>query len=233
MAERPKLPPTSGQDPYRNTRPRKAPPPPSASRTRAAPLDDKRAELVRAYVAGEAIPSESPESAPPEGESEPPYMGVPIVPADVARASRTVEIGPDQTIRPRRSWPRAVKDWAETLGHAQKIVLAVIALGGALTAAVTAVYHGGHAVYTWYATRPSAQDLDDKFKACADLVKSKAEKADLATLQAEVADAGTLAGDNWDKQDEINRTVHKDLNRLRPRVPPASMGPKAKGEGRH
>jgi hypothetical protein len=192
--------------------------------------------MVRAYVAGEAMPLSDPpsepppESEPPESESDPPEVETSV--PRFARA-RMVELGPDMTIRPRRTWTQQVKDWAETLGHAQKIVIAVVGIGGALTGVATALYKGGEAAYRWYATRPSAEELDAKFKACGELVKSKADQADVGALRAEVADAGAQAGDNWDKQDEINRHVHGELTRFRKQTPPASLGPKAKAEGRH
>jgi hypothetical protein len=236
MADRPKRPPTGSNDPFRNTRPRIAPPPPlpprPAYRTKPG-LDDKQAEMVRAYVKGEELPDSEPPPSDPEpsfatstredfDSSEPP-----------APSRRMVELTPDMTIRPRRSWPRAVKDWAETLSHAQKIIIGIGAIGSAAWATGTALYKAADATYDWVQTRASSADVAVAVETCVNINKKKADQIALEDLRAEIGDAGARLGETWDKQDEINAHVHKELTRIRPQTPPASLGPKAKAAGKH
>jgi hypothetical protein len=231
MADRPKRPPTGNNEPYRVTRPRIAPPPPLPPRPAyrsQADLDEKRAELVRAYVHGEEIPASDPPSD-PEPSFQSSARDVSSEPPAVPRA-RMVELPPDMTIRPRRSLHQKIKDWSETASHAQKIVVAVFAIG---TTAGPLIYQWAiHPVITWVRTRPSLEEAEAAGKkACFDLLADagKADELALGTLRAELGDAGALQGSNWDKQDEINAHVHKELSRLRLQTPPKPIGPKATG----
>lgn len=229
MADRPKRPPTGSTDKelFRVTRPRIAPPPPLPPRPahRSKPgLDEKQAEMLRAYVNGDEIPA----SEPPPPPSDPDFessLDSNEPPPREPRRRIMVELPPDMTIRPRQSW-------TQKLGHAQKIIIGVVGIGGALTGTSTAVYRGGAAAFRWYASRTSTEDLEAKFSACSELVKSKTDRADLDALRAVVGDAGASNGDNWDKQDAINQHVYKELNRLRLQTPPPPLGPKAKASGR-
>jgi hypothetical protein len=206
----PKRPPTGSDEPFRVTRPRIAPPPPLPPRPRRAPLDEKQAELVRAYVQGEEIPV-----------SEPPPP-----------RARMVELAADMTIRPRRSLHQKLKEWAETISHAQKIIVAVSVIGATVG---PFVYRWTvEPVVVWVRTRASVADAEAAGKkACLALLETKADIAAVDVLREEVGDAGAQLGGTLDKQDEINAHVHKELSRLRPQTPPPSLGPKGKAAGKH
>jgi hypothetical protein len=224
MADRPKRPPTGSNEPFRVTRPRIAPPPPLPPRPARskAGLDDKQAELVRAYVKGEEIPEESDPPSDPDFDSSARDFDSSEPPRPRARM---VELQPDMTIRPRRSLHEKIKDWSDTLSHAQKIIVAIFTIG---TAAGPSIYSWViKPVVEWVRTRSSVAEAEAAGKeACTALLATKANEAAVTVLRAEVADAGVLQGSNWDKQDDINAHVHKELSRIRPQTPPAAIGPK-------
>lgn len=236
MADRPKRPPTGSNEPYRVTRPRIAPPPPLPPRPAhrsKTDLDEKRAELVRAYVHGEEIPASEP---PPPSDPEPSFQSSArdfdpsAPPPGPPPPVRIVKLGPDMTVRPRRSLHQKIKDWAETASHAQKIFVAVVAIG---TPVGTLLYQWAiQPVVTWVRTRASVEYVETAGrKACIEALADagKADESALGALRAEVADAGLLQGSNWDKQDEINAHVSRELSRHRLQTAPAPIGPKAKG----
>jgi hypothetical protein len=214
----PKRPPT-GNEPFRVTRPRIAPPPPLPPRP------------TRAHVQGDEIQvSEPPPPSDPEpsfqssardfGSSEPPPR------------TRMVELAADMTIRPRRSLHQKVKEWAETISHAQKILVAVSVIGATVG---PFVYRWTvEPVVIWVRTRASVADAEAAGKkSCLELLGAKADVAAVDILRGEVADAGAQQGGIWDKQDEINAHVHKELSRIRPQTPPSALGPKGKATGKH
>jgi hypothetical protein len=230
MADRPKRPPTGSNDePFRVTRPRIAPPPPLPPRPHRGGLDEKKAEMLRAYVNGEEIPASD---VPPSSDPEPSFQSSARDDVDASvppRRSprRMVHLPDDMTIRPRRSLHQKIKDWSETFSHAQKIVVAVFTIG---TAAGPLLYQWTiKPVVTWVRTRAS---IEESKKACFDLLADagKADEIAVGALRAEVGDAGVLQGANWDKQDEINAYVSKELSRLRLQTPPKPIGPKATGK---
>ena len=234
MADRPKRPPTGSNDePYRITRPRIAPPPPLPPRpayhSKTEPLDEKRAELVRRYVKGEEIPA----------SDEPPAIEEPSFESsardfEAPDGARIVALSPDMTIRPRRSLHQKIKEWSETASHAQKIIVATFAIGTTVGPFLPIVYQWTlQPLVTWVRTRASVADIEAASKkACLDQLADagKADESALSALRTEVADAGALQGSNWDKQDEINAHVYKELNRLRLQTPPKPIGPKATGK---
>jgi hypothetical protein len=202
----PKRPPTGSNEPFRVTRPRIAPPPPLPPRP--------------------SVRSEPPPSDPePSFESSARDFGSSEPPPPPPR-TRMVELSADMTIRPRRSLHQKLKEWGETISHAQKIIVAISVIGATVG---PFVYRWTvEPVVVWVRTRASVADA----KACLALLETKADVAVVDVLRGEVADAGMQQGGNWDKQDEINANVHKELTRLRPQTPPASLGPKAKASGK-
>ncbi|HMI84881.1 MAG TPA: hypothetical protein VK550_12360 [Polyangiaceae bacterium] len=228
----PKRPPTGSNEPFRVTRPRIAPPPPLPPRPpRGKPtLDDKQAELVRAYVEDESEP-------PPPSDPEPSFQSsardfgssesTPPPPR-----GRMVELAADMTIRPRRSLHQKFKEWGETISHAQKIIVAVSVIGATVGPFVyRSMVEPG---VVWVRTRASVADAEAAGKkACLALLEAKVDVAAVDVLRAEVADAGAQQGGTWDKQDEINAHVHKELSRLRLQTPPPALGPKGKAAGKH
>jgi hypothetical protein len=230
----PKRTPTGRNEPFRVTRPRIAPPPPLPPRPTRA-LDEKQAELVRAYVQGEEVPVSDP---PPPSDPEPSFQssardfGSSEPPPPRPPRARMVELSADMTIRPRRSLHQKLKEWGETISHAQKILVAVSVIGATVG---PFVYRWTvEPVVIWVRTRASVADIEAAGKkACLASLEAKADVAALDILREEVADAGAQQGGTWDKQDEINAHVHKELSRMRPQTPPPALGPKGKATGKH
>lgn len=226
MADRPKRPPPTerNETPFRVTRPRIAPPPPLPPRPAhrsQTELDDK----LLAYVNDEEPPSDPEPSF--QSSARDVDASAPPAPPPV----RIVKLGPDMTVRPRRSLHQKIKDWAETASHAQKIFVAVVAIG---TPVGTLLYQWAiHPVVTWVRTRASVEYVETASKkACIEALADagKADESALSALRTEVADAGLLQGSNWDKQDEINAHVSRELSRHRLQTPPKPIGPKATGK---
>lgn len=204
-------------EPYRATRPKA-----DAERERRQsrplgdmPLDERRAELVRAYVAGEALPSDPP-SDPPPSESDPPDVDT--------SAPRLVQVPPDMTLRPRRTIHQKIKD-------AHKAWIGIAALGAAIVGGIKPVFEQAASAYRWV---DGVNQAMTSASACASAQKANAAALEQlrGELRGEWADAGVAQGKNWDQQDEINLNVHRQLTRLRPQTPPPALGPKAKAQGR-
>lgn len=184
------------------------------------PLDERRAEFVRAYVKGEPLPSEPPSDPPPA--SDPPDEVDTSAPP--ARGRRMVEVPPDMTLRPRRTVYQKVKD-------ANKTVVAIGAVIAAAIAAMRPLYGLGEGAYKWM---DSVNQSVAAAKACDSAMKesAKMDREAIERLRAEVADAGAAFGKTWDQQDEINLNVYRQLTRMHPQTPPPGLGPKAKAVGR-
>lgn len=179
------------------------------------PLDERKEELVRAYVKGEPLPTDPPASSDPPPED------------DVATSAprvRIVEVPPDYTVRPRRTLHQRIKDL-------HKVWLALVPLAVAIVGALRPIVSGGTAAYQWVHDVNTAMSAAT---ACASAQKATTEAVERlrGELRAEVADAGAAQGRNWDDQDQINQNVHKQLTRTRAQTPPPALGPKAKAVGR-
>jgi len=184
------------------------------------PLDERRAAFVRAYVKGEPLPSEAPSD--PPAESDPPDDDDDVETSAPPRG-RIVEVPPDMTIRPRRTVYQKVKD-------ANKTVVAMGAVIAATIAAMRPLYSLGEGAFKWF---DGVNQSVAAAKACDSAMKesAKVEREAIERLRADVADAGAAFGKTWDQQDEINLSVYRQLNRMRPQTPPPGLGPKAKAVG--
>jgi len=112
---------------------------------------------------------------------------------------------------------------AESLKHLHVILLAVVGIGGIVTGAVL-----------WATSRASRTEVTTVETA---LTKEKAARLEAEeklakTLRAELAAHMHESGSWWDQQDDINRTVAKQLNRAKKQTPPPGVGPDAKLHGR-
>src|ERR1044071_1615112 len=99
MADRPKRPP-GGNEPFRVTRPRIAPPPPCPPRPAyrsKTELDEK----LRAYVKDEELASEPPPPSDPEPSFQSSARDFDASAPPAPPTTRMVELTPDMTIRPR------------------------------------------------------------------------------------------------------------------------------------
>lgn len=175
-------------------------------------LDERKEELVRAYVKDEPLPG----SEPPDGSQPPPSEDE----ATSAPRPRIVEVPPDYTVRPRRTLHQRIKD-------VHKAWLALVPLGAAVYGAFRPIWNRGWEIYQWVESVNIAMSASS---ACGAAQKVNAEA--IEHLRAEVADGGSAQGHNWDLQDEINLNVHRQLNRVRGQTPPPALGPKAKALGR-
>lgn len=174
-------------------------------------LDERQEELVRAYVKDEPLPA----SEPPD-DSHPPTSEV----VTSAPGARIVEVPPDYTVRPRRTLHQRIKDM-------HKAWLALVPLGAAVYGACRPIWNRGWEVYQWVESVNIAMSASS---ACAMAQKVNADAVE--RLRQEVADAGAMQGHNWDQQDEINVSVHRQMTRVRAQTPPPALGPKAKALGR-